>query len=221
MSIDFDASLDSEPEVDPVEDGDTVDNIQKYFQLNFIQSHQESVALKKKYIKYAANSSDFSKISIGLDNEMQVYDVTPTGLSKYVGKNDFGKFDQNVSDLRFFRDDQNMLLASTISGEIHLYDLRTFSRVHTFEDDTEVIVKPVSCFDVNSENHYICAGSEEFNHEVYLMFYDVRERRYMGGFFESHQEEVTGELNRNFKKTKIQSKSFRHQIPSNQVKHPS
>lgn len=195
MSLDFDESIDSEPEVDPVEDSDTVGDIKKFFQLNFIQSYQESASLKKKYIKYAANAFDFSKISIGLDNEMQIYDVTPTGLSKYVGKNDFGKFDHDVSGLKFFRNDQNMMLASTIAGEIHLYDLRSFSRVHTFEDDTEVVVKPVNCFDINTDNHYICAGTDEFNHEVYLLFFDVRERRAMGGFFESHQEEVTGKSN--------------------------
>lgn len=52
-------------------------------------------------------------------------------------------------------------------------------------------MKPVSCFDVNANNRLICAGTDELNHEVYLLFFDIRERRLMGGFFESHQEEVT------------------------------
>lgn len=210
MSIDFDKSIDSEPEEDPVEDGDTVKDIKSFFKASYYQSHQESTSLKRKYIQHAAASEDFMKIAVGLENEMQVYDVTRTGLSKYVGKNDFGKFDHQVSGLRFLRGDHNMILASTIAGEIHLYDLRTFSRVHTFEgnsyyfftsrkicnnnlflDDTEVVVKPVNCFDVNVDNHFICAGTDELNHDVYLLFFDIRERRFMGGFFESHQEEVT------------------------------
>lgn len=52
-------------------------------------------------------------------------------------------------------------------------------------------MKPVSCFDVNANNRLICAGTDELNHEVYLLFFDIRERRLMGGFFESHQEEIT------------------------------
>lgn len=52
-------------------------------------------------------------------------------------------------------------------------------------------MKPVSCFDVNVNNRLICAGTDELNHEVYLLFFDIRERRLMGGFFESHQEEIT------------------------------
>lgn len=58
-------------------------------------------------------------------------------------------------------------------------------------DDSELVVKPVNCFDVNANNRLICAGSDELNHDVYLLFFDIRERRLMGGFFESHQEEVT------------------------------
>lgn len=60
-------------------------------------------------------------------------------------------------------------------------------------DDSELVVKPVSCFDVNANDRLICAGTDELNHNVYLLFFDIRERRLMGGFFESHQEEVTGE----------------------------
>lgn len=37
----------------------------------------------------------------------------------------------------------------------------------------------------------ICAGTDELNNNVYLLFFDIRERRLMGGFFESHMEEVT------------------------------
>lgn len=49
----------------------------------------------------------------------------------------------------------------------------------------------MNCFDVNANNRLICAGTDELNREVYLLFFDIRERRLMGGFFESHQEEVT------------------------------
>lgn len=207
MSLDFDVNLESEKEEDPVEDVDTVNSC--IFKQQYKQVHQESASLKKKYITHAASDSKFSKIAIGLENEMQVYDVTQTGLSKFVGKNGFGQFDHPVSGLCFFRDDLNIVLASTIAGEIHMYDLRTFSRVHTFEgnyshidflhhnnnflnlDDSELVVKPVSCFDVNINNRLICAGTDELNQEVYLLFFDIRERRLMGGFFESHREEVT------------------------------
>lgn len=132
MSLDFDVSIESEVEEDPVVDTDSVTNVNEIFR-EFSQVHRESASLKRKYITHASAGSDFAKIVIGLGNEMQVYDITSSGLSKYVGKNDFGQFDHPVSGLSFFKDDNNIVLASTIAGEIHMYDLRTFSRVHTFE----------------------------------------------------------------------------------------
>ncbi|CRK90388.1 CLUMA_CG004026, isoform A [Clunio marinus] len=191
MALNFDVNIESESEEDPFEDGNTVKNIQEHFRHEFTQVHQEATSLKRKYITHAANSNDFSKISIGIGNEMQVYDVTESGLNKYVGKNEFGQFEHPVSGLKFFHDDPNIVFASTSAGEIHMYDLRSFSRIHTFEDDSELIVKPVNCFDVNANDRLLCAGSDELNHNVYLMFFDIRERRFMGGYFESHQEEVT------------------------------
>lgn len=133
MSLDFDVSLESEEEENPVEDGDTVSNICDVFRQQFSINIQECASLKKKYIKYASNSNDFSKVAIGVGSSLQVYDLTATGLSKYVGKNDFGNFTHPVSGVKFFNNDPNMILASTIAGEINLYDLRTFKKVHTFE----------------------------------------------------------------------------------------
>lgn len=133
MSLDFDVNIHSESEEDPIEDSDEISNIQEVFRKQFSILHQECASLKKKYITYAANSSDFSKIAIGIGDEMQIYDLTPSGLSKYVGKNDFGKFDHAVSGVKFFNTDSNLLMASTIAGEMHMYDLRSFKKVHTFE----------------------------------------------------------------------------------------
>lgn len=144
MSLEFDVSLDSEEEENPVEDSDTVSNINEIFPQKFIIKIQECASLKKKYIQHAANTNDFAKIAIGLGSTLQVYDLTPTGLSKYVGKNDFGNFTHPVSGVKFFNNDPNMILAGTIAGEINLYDLRIFKKVHTFEGNkifNQVIIK--------------------------------------------------------------------------------
>jgi hypothetical protein len=133
MSLDFDVTIDSESEEDPVEDSDTVSNIQEVFRQKFFSNIQECATLKKKYITQATNSNDFSKIAIGIGNEMQVYDLTSTGLSKYIGKNEFGQFTHPVSGVKFFNNDPNLVMASTIAGEIHMYDLRSFKKVFTFE----------------------------------------------------------------------------------------
>jgi hypothetical protein len=132
MSLNFDVSIESEPEEDPVEDGDSVNDASALFSKHFTCT-DESASLKRKFIKYAAATSDFSKIAIGMANEIQIYDVSPTGLIKNVAKGEKNIFDHNCSGVTFFKGDNNTVLASTTAGEIHMYDLRTYSRVHTFE----------------------------------------------------------------------------------------
>lgn len=143
MSLDFDVNIESESEEDPVEDFDTVPNIKEVFRQQFSIAHSECVSLKKKYITHARSSNDFSKFAIGIGNEMQVYDLLPSGLSKYVGKNEFGQFDHPVSGIKFFNNDVNLVMASTISGEIHMYDLRSFKKVHTFEGNLSISFEPL------------------------------------------------------------------------------
>ncbi len=133
MSLELDISIESEEEENPVEDGDTVASISEIFRQQFSLKTQECASLKKNYIRHAASSNDFSKIAIGLGSQMQVYDLTPTGLSKYIGKNDFGNFTHSISGVNFFKNDPNLIMASTIAGEINFYDLRSFKKVHTFE----------------------------------------------------------------------------------------
>lgn len=139
LRVEEDISFESESEEDPIEDGDTTDDISTVFRRQYTQVHQECASLKKKYITSSAASSDCQKIAIGLGNELQIYDVTPTGLSKYVGKNNFGIFEHNVCSERFFNDDPNIVLVATFSGEIHMFDLRTFTKVHTFEGTVTMI----------------------------------------------------------------------------------
>lgn len=132
----FDMNLDSEAEEDPFEDGDTVKDVSQLFRKQFTKVHEEAAVLKKKYITHSDASSSFSKIAIGLENEMQIYDVTQTGLNKYLGKNEFGQLDQNVSGIKFFNEDPNTVVCSTIAGQINIFDLRTMRKVHCFEGNT-------------------------------------------------------------------------------------
>lgn len=140
MSVNFDVSLESEEEENPVEDKDTVSKIQEVFRQQFSISSQECASLKKNYIKYVANSNDFSKVVAGVGSEMQVFDVTTTGLSKYIGKDNFGKFSHPISGVKFFNKDNNIVLASSSCGEITMYDLRSFKKIHTFEGKREMII---------------------------------------------------------------------------------
>ncbi|EDW01628.1 GH20350 [Drosophila grimshawi] len=49
----------------------------------------------------------------------------------------------------------------------------------------------MTCFDRNANSRIICSGTEQHMGNVYLIFYDVRERRQLGVYQESHEDDVT------------------------------
>lgn len=138
--MDFETVEDhSSDEENPVEDGD-LDATKLANFTSYSQKITEACSIKKSYILHADLNSDAKKLVVGLSTkEFQVYDVSSTGLMKNVGGNDFGKFEFNICGVKFFNNDDNMLLAGTEDGTIHLYDLRTYSRVHTFEGNLTTI----------------------------------------------------------------------------------
>ena len=134
--MDFDKLNDpSSDEENPIEDGDTETPITKF--KNYMQSTSENITLKKSYILHADLTRDAKKLVVGLSTkEFQIFDITNTGLTKNLVGNEFGKFEDNICGVKFFNDDENMLLAGTDDGTVHLYDLRSFKKVHTFEGKT-------------------------------------------------------------------------------------
>jgi hypothetical protein len=135
MSEDEMIVAESSDEEDPIEDSDTLSapDLSEKFKKKYVAICNESVSLKKTYILYA-DKADNEKLAIGLSTkEMQVYDITPTGLIKNVGSSQFGKFFDSVTGIKFFNNDSNTLCVSNADGFVHLYDLRSFNRICSLE----------------------------------------------------------------------------------------
>lgn len=131
--MDFKVDDHSSDEENPVEDVDLDASKLNNFK-TYSQNIVEACSIKKSYILHADLSTDARKLVVGLSTkEFQIYDVSSTGLTRNLAANDFGNFDFNVCGVKFFNEDVNMLLAGTVDGTVHLYDLRSYSRVHTFE----------------------------------------------------------------------------------------
>lgn len=60
-------------------------------------------------------------------------------------------------------------------------------------DDTEGSgkLKPLSDFDIAFSSRFICGGTELINDDSFLLFWDVRSTRLLGGYWESHTDDIT------------------------------
>lgn len=58
-------------------------------------------------------------------------------------------------------------------------------------DNTDSSLKPLSCFDVSCDGRYIIAGTEVIKDDAFLLFWDVRTTKLLGGYWDTHQGDIT------------------------------
>lgn len=51
--------------------------------------------------------------------------------------------------------------------------------------------KVLTCFDVSPNNRVISAGTEIFEGDSFIIFWDVRNNKLLGGYWESHMDDIT------------------------------
>lgn len=51
--------------------------------------------------------------------------------------------------------------------------------------------KPLTCCDVSAAGRFLCAGTELVQRDAYLVFWDARRPEPLGGYWESHTDEIS------------------------------
>ncbi|XP_055837638.1 WD repeat-containing protein 89 [Episyrphus balteatus] len=191
----FNEPEESSDEEDPIIDDDTCDRfeIEDSFAVKYKIADESAVSLKKVYILHLCSDKSFGRIAAGLsNNSVQMFDINNQKLSHpsfdtLPPKSPVGA----VCGVRFLDDSPNTLLIGSTNGDVTLYDLRTGISEHSYEGPAESTKNTICCFDVNSNGRVICSGTDKIRSEVYLQFFDVRQKALMGGYFESHEDDIT------------------------------
>lgn len=183
-------------EEDDIFDEDTCSEaeIQKMFKTTYTKAHEQSINLKRNYILHLEASSNFNNLcASSSDNSINMYKIAESSFENIILPSKFvSQYDGKVCGLRFFNNDENMLLCGLENGKVHLIDLRTYEIIHTFEDNSnEKGVKPITSFDINQNNRILCTGTGLIQGDAFLLFYDIRERALLGGYWESHTDDIT------------------------------
>lgn len=73
---------------------------------------------------------------------------------------------------------------------INYYDSISYP-THTLLYFSDRNGKLLTCFDINSNDSILCAGTEHSQSESYLLFFDTRQRSSLGVYQESHRDDLT------------------------------
>ncbi|KAM7343751.1 WD repeat-containing protein 89-like isoform 2-T2 [Cochliomyia hominivorax] len=200
--------LPSSDEESAIEDDDLCSpfELEQCFQQKYIIHDETAVTLKKNYILSLAKDRQLTRLAAGLsDGSVHLFDLssergisysTPDCVAPPEACLDKTKRFSNCG-VCFMDDTPNMLLIGTTNGLVRLFDLRSNLEVTRFENKPETeaeaayIPKDIVCFDCNANSRVLCVGTEQHHSNVFMLFYDLRERKQMGGYFDCHQDDIT------------------------------
>nr|CAI5854786.1 unnamed protein product [Callosobruchus analis] len=133
--------------------------------------------------------------------------VCVLGLTNYIcevymiGNNQIDKisslhvYEDKIIGCKFSTTDRNSLYTGSSDGCIHLWDMRIMKKpVVLFKDTTAIDdsqKKPLTCFDVSSNDRLLAAGTDLYGADVFTLFWDVRKHDLLGGYWESHTDTIT------------------------------
>ncbi|XP_049544718.1 WD repeat-containing protein 89 [Anopheles darlingi] len=186
----------SSDEESPVPDADSCSGKQlgELFTTTLQPCSEVSASLKRVCGLHLSQSYDSRKLAVGLSRKtLQLYDVREGGDIS-ISNGTLGQFESGIRGVRFFNGDSNSLLCCTEQGDVFLYDVRCSDNgaVHRFEDTSEGLKKTMTSCDINQNDRVVCATSEvQKNGDTFLLFFDVRQRKYLGCYWECHSDDIT------------------------------
>ena len=146
----------------------------------------KSVGLNETYILNMDASAN-NQIIAGLsNNNVFVYNERLERLCE-------NKLPNSIIDVKFSPQNPELYYIGTPNC-IQLWDLRMKNEEGVYEINChggQHAPKPFTTFDVNLSDQFLVAGTEVVNHDSYLLFWDVRGKSMLGGYWETFGEDLS------------------------------
>lgn len=96
-----------------------------------------------------------------------------------------------ICGIRFANDNPNTIFVAETLGNIDLYDIRTTQTpIKTLHKDA-TIREPYTCFDVNTNDTILCAGTERIKDDAHVILFDIRKWSTLATFSDCHSQDLT------------------------------
>lgn len=160
---------------------------------------EEAVSLDQNYILGISGTQSEPEFRIGTslsDHTCAVYCVGET-----ISRTATLTFNQSlIVGIKFSPTSRNILYTATSNGQITVCDLRAKGKIIAqYKDSTEDgKVKPLASFDISCDERLVAGGTEHIGGDAFILFWDIRhnskindKNSLLGGYWESHMEDVT------------------------------
>lgn len=82
----------------------------------------------------------------------------------------------------------NLVTHSFVWVKYFLYKICWIFLDTTVEDNK---FKTFNCFDVSSNDRLLTAGTDTIGGDAFILFWDTRKQNVLGGYWESHTDDIT------------------------------
>lgn len=165
-----------------------------------MSSIEEAVSLDQNYILAVCGTQSEPEFRIGTalsDHTCVIYCVGET-----ISRTATLTHNQSlIVGIKFSPTSRNILYTATSNGQITVCDLRAKGKiVAEYKDSTEHgKVKPLASFDISCDERLVAGGTEHVGGDAFILFWDIRhsnskiddKNSLLGGYWESHMEDVT------------------------------
>ncbi|XP_060521428.1 WD repeat-containing protein 89 [Cylas formicarius] len=153
-------------------------------------SHVRQKAVASEYILHVCGNSQtnpYLAVTL-LDNSCEVFDFAQdlTSIARFKGH------EKKVVECKF---DDSLLYTGSNDGTIKLWDTRSPEKeAISFVDrtlDATSDPKSINSFDVSANKRLLAAGTDLIDGDAFILFWDVRSTKLLGGYWESHTDDIT------------------------------
>ncbi|XP_040578778.1 WD repeat-containing protein 89 [Lepeophtheirus salmonis] len=168
-------------------------DVSEVFSTKYVLDKHVSVGLDSTYVLLLDFNSSKDTIAGALSNgKVSLY------TSDLIKKESFKVHEDSITGLQFSPTEPNLFYTSSMDMEVKLWDLRTGGsqgQVKRFYDSSAKhpgwCHKPLTSFSVNASDRFLTAGTEQVRGESYLLFWDSRSEELLGGYWNTHIDDIT------------------------------
>ncbi|XP_049877243.1 WD repeat-containing protein 89 [Pectinophora gossypiella] len=172
-------------------DRDTIEPeiLEQQFSQKYKLLTETAVSVKKSYIKKLHGTKSLKLGVSQSDNSIEVYELNNTSLSRVCRLSGHGK---DLSEVVFSPKEDHLIYSSGQDGVVKLWDTRDKGKcVQEYKDEDDIEIKPFDCMDVSCNGRVLCAGSLLVQDDAFLVFWDQHMPKPLGGYWNSHTDDVS------------------------------
>ncbi|XP_038211077.1 WD repeat-containing protein 89 homolog [Zerene cesonia] len=167
----------------------SADELEQQFNKKYNLLTETAVTLRRSYINKLSVTKSLKVAVSQQDNTIEVYELNNTALQPVCH---LSGHDKTLTEVVFHPIDDFLLFSTGLDGLIKLWDTRANGAcIQEYREESDCQIRPYECMDISDIGNVFCSGSQLVKEDSFIVFWDPRSADPLGGYWESHTDDVS------------------------------